>query len=66
MSAESRRLKIGDKVSTDFSGRFTVHEITEIKNGWLNSTSGIGFKVKPLVPRSTGDFIDADWFEIQP
>lgn len=65
MSCASRGLQVGAKVYTDFSGRFTNHVITAVVKPW-RSQSGVGFEVNPLVPRSTGGPIDADWFEPQP
>jgi hypothetical protein len=62
MSFSSRRLDVGAAVYTDFSGKITHHKITAVVvPTW--STSGIGFHVTPLVPKSSGDWIDADWFE---
>lgn len=61
MSAASRKLGVGAKVFTDFSGRITIHTITEVQR--MKSTSGIGFIVNPTVPKSTGGLICADWFE---
>lgn len=62
MSVASRKLQPGARVVTDFSGRLTVHTITErLEN--QNSTSRIMFAVQPVVPKSTGGAICADWFE---
>lgn len=61
MSKASRKLQVGAKVTTDFSGKITEHEITEVIR--MQSQSGIGFHVRPLVPKSSGGPIDADWFE---
>ena len=65
MSAASRMLQVGDKVTTDFSRRITQHTITERTDN-VNTSSRIGFKVKPIVPGSTGDWMCADWFEPAP
>lgn len=55
-------LKVGDKVKTDFSGRVTEHTITETDR-WKRSQSGLLFKVYPRVPKSSGSWMDAGWFE---
>jgi hypothetical protein len=60
MSA-ARACQVGDKVCTDFSGRLTLHTIIERHDGW-QSQSRIGFLVQPIVPKSTGGLVDADWF----
>ncbi len=65
MSAESRKAQVGDRVSTDFSGKFTDHRIVERVEGFP-SQSRVMFKVTPNVPKSTGAPIDADWFEVLP
>jgi hypothetical protein len=65
MSRTSRMLQVGAKVTTDFSGRLTEHEIIERAEN-VNSTSRIGFHVRPPVPKSTGGWLDADWFEPAP
>lgn len=57
-----KNLKVGDKVRTDFSGRFTEHTITE-RDTWKPSQSGVLFKVYPRVPKSSGSWIDSGWFE---
>lgn len=63
MSVASRALQVGDKVTTNFSGRRTVHTITERRENQV-SQSRILFRVTPYVPGSSGrDGIDADWFE---
>lgn len=63
-SHPARLCKIGDKVKTDFSGKITYHTIvnrcTDRTHGL--SQSGILFKLSPLVPKSGGGWIDADWF----
>lgn len=61
MSAPSRKLQVGSLVKTDFSGKWTKHEITERQDG-PGSQSGVQFKVKPVVPNSTGGWLDAGWF----
>jgi hypothetical protein len=63
VSKASRKLQVGARVITDFSGKFTKHEIIERVECWTVGQSGVGFRVRPLVPRSTGGLIDADWFE---
>lgn len=62
MSRASRELQVGARVTTDFSGRITEHEIIERIDGTCG-TSGIGFYVRPIVPGGTGGWLDADWFE---
>jgi hypothetical protein len=67
MSKASRQSQVGDQVSTDFSGKITEHRITErFEASPRTSQSGVMFKVSPAVPRSSGDPIDADWFEPSP
>lgn len=65
MSAASRVLKVGDKVTTDFSKRITKHTIAARRDD-INTSSRIAFKVVPIVPGSTGDWMCADWFEPAP
>jgi hypothetical protein len=60
MSRESRLLQPGAMVNTDFSGKWTAHKI--IERGEFRSQSGVGFRVAPIVPGSTGGLMDADWF----
>lgn len=62
MSRASRNLKVGDRVTTDFSRNITEHEIIE-RIKLPNSSSGVGFYVRPIVPGSTGGPICSDWFE---
>jgi hypothetical protein len=63
MSAASRVLQVGDKVKTKFSGRWTMHTITERRENQV-SQSRILFRVTPYVSGSSSrDGIDADWFE---
>lgn len=61
-----KKFKIGDVVSTDFSGKVTRHKITEIKYGQISQTK-ICFKVLPAVPGSSGlnALIDSAWFEYE-
>jgi hypothetical protein len=65
MSRASRKLQVGAEVVTDYSRRLTRHAIIERSDDRSNghSQSGIMFRVSPIVPGSTGDWIDADWFE---
>lgn len=63
MSQASRKLKVGAKVYTDFSGKITHHEITE-RLAPCSSQSKAMYKVAPIVPKSSGDWLDADWFEV--
>lgn len=56
-----KNLKVGDKVVTDYSGRITPHVITE-RDTWKPSQSGVLFKVKPPVPKSSGSWMDSGWF----
>jgi hypothetical protein len=63
MSRASRKLQVGAEVVTDFTRRgLTRHTITE-RLAPATSQSGVLFKVMPIVPGTTGDWIDADWFE---
>jgi len=62
MSIASRKLQVGATVVTDFSGRITQHTITD-RNGRASSQSRVLYKVEPVVPKSSGGWIDADWFE---
>ena len=63
MSFASRKCRVGDKVTTDYTGKITEHQITERLES-RGSQSGVMFKVRPMVPKSAGDWIDADWFEV--
>ena len=63
MSAASRQLQVGAAVYTDFSGKITYHTIIERTSQRFQSQSGIGFRVTPLIHKSGGGWIDADWFE---
>lgn len=65
MGKLSRQAQVGDKVSTDFSGKITEHRITERWEAH-GCQSGILFLVEPVVPKSSGCWIDADWFEVMP
>jgi hypothetical protein len=65
MSRASRALQVGAQVTTDYSGCITKHEIIERLDN-VSSTSRIGFHVCPLVPKSSGGWLDADWFEPAP
>jgi hypothetical protein len=62
MSRASRKLQVEAEVITDYARRLTRHTITE-RTEELPSGSGIMFKVRPIVPGSLGDWMDADWFE---
>ncbi len=63
MSRASRKLQIGDLVTTDFNrNTISQHLIVERKEP-ADTGSGIAFKVHPVIPRSSGGWIDADWFE---
>lgn len=65
MSRVSRSLQAGASVTTAFSRRFTEHTIIERcgDRSAGHSQSGIMFLVAPVVPGSTGGWMDADWFE---
>lgn len=54
--------QVGMKVKTDFSGKTTTHTIVEIDKT-RQSQSGVMFTVQPAVPKSGGEWIDADWFQ---
>ncbi len=62
MSRASRNLQVGDRVTTDFNRTWSEHVIVERMQP-ARTGSGIAFKVEPFVKGSTGDWIDADWFE---
>lgn len=57
----ARNAKAGDWVRTNYSGRLTEHRIMARMEG-ARSQSGIMFKLHPPVPKSSGGWIDADWF----
>lgn len=61
-----RYAKVGTKVRTDFSGKWTTHTITA-RMTLTPSQSGIALQVTPAVPKSSGadSFIDADWFKLE-
>ena len=62
MSIASRKLQVGARVTTDFSGKKTEHEIIErVERAYFQG--GVGFRVRPLAPGSSGGAISADWFE---
>lgn len=65
MSRASRALQVGAKVFTDYSGRHTEHQIIDRCDDRSegHSQSGIMFRVAPIVPKSSGAWMDADWFE---
>jgi len=62
MSRASRNLQIGDRVTTDFNRTWSEHVIIERMQPAITG-SGIAFRVAPIIKGSTGDWIDADWFE---
>jgi hypothetical protein len=64
MSEHSKRLEVGARVVTTFSGRITVHHITK-KIITPHCQSGVMFEVEPPVPKSSGGDakMDADWFQ---
>lgn len=59
----ARFAKVGMRVRTDFSGKVTTHTIAEISKAGI-SQSGVQFLVEPIVPKSGGDWLDADWFKL--
>jgi hypothetical protein len=63
VSAASRKLKVGAMVQTDFSGKWTVHKVFKRREG-PGSQSGVQFMLDPIVPKSSGGWMDADWFKI--
>jgi hypothetical protein len=63
MSIQSRALQVGDTVITDFSRTLTTHRIVAVCHKCV-SQSGTMYKVMPVVPKSSGGWIDADWFEV--
>jgi hypothetical protein len=65
MIRASRNLQIGDRVTTDFNRAWSEHVIIERKEPAVTS-SRIAFKVEPIVKGSTGDWMDAGWFEAAP
>lgn len=54
-------LNVGDIVKTNFSGTTTSHTITKKETG-ASSQSGVLLLLRPDVPKSSGGYIDADWF----
>jgi len=62
MIRASRDLQIGDRVTTDYNRDWSEHVIVERMQP-ARTGSGIAFKVEPFVKGSTGDWMDADWFE---
>lgn len=56
----ARLFHIGDVVLTDHSGRITRHTITRIT--LMQSQTGIGFIVSPMIPKSSGGLVDSSWF----
>lgn len=64
MSNAGRTLQVGDPCQIDFmlSGKPTSHTVIARKES-TNCQSGVLFLVLPDVPKSSGAWIDADWFE---
>lgn len=64
MSKAGRELQIGDECTIDYqlNGKPTKHKIVARMDN-SKSQSGVSFLVVPDVPRSSGGWIDADWFE---
>lgn len=58
----ARYAPVGTEVWTDFSGKRTNHVVVEKTRAQCQS--GVACKVEPPVPKSNGDWIDADWFEL--
>lgn len=66
MSRASRKLQVGAEVVTDFTCRgLTRHTITK-RLAPATSQSRVLFEVSPIIPGTTGGWIDADWFEPAP
>lgn len=64
----TRYVKVGAKVTTNYSGKETRHTVVEISKDMSHgfSQSNILFKVNPPVPKSgTDSWIDADWFNLR-
>lgn len=53
---------VGDRVATTFSGRKTTHRIVDRKIG--KSQTGVMFLLDPVVPTSSGRWIDSAWFRL--
>lgn len=63
MSRLKRAWKIGDEVTTTFSGKETKHKVIGTKRGDI-CESGLMILVSPPVPKSGAkSWIDANWFE---
>lgn len=64
MTSASKDLQVGDRVTTDFSGKVTHHEITE-RETTVFCSSGVAFKVRPTIPKSggPGSWLDSRWFK---
>lgn len=52
---------VGMAVETPYTGKMTQHIITA-RSTEMQSQSGVMFQVQPPVPKSTGEWMDADWF----
>lgn len=65
MSTASRKLEVGARVVTNYTNKLTAHTIIDRcddrSQGY--SQSGVMFRVAPIVPGTSGQWMDADWFE---
>ena len=59
----ARKLKIGDRVATNYSGFVTMHTVTE-RQEKASCGSGVLLMVSPVVQKSGGGWMDAAWFRI--
>lgn len=59
MSRASRNLQPGTMVETQYSGAWTGHMIAERRE---IRPGKVLFRLVPIVPKSTADWMDADWF----
>lgn len=62
MSKASRALQVGARVTTNYSKRLTEHAIIDRSEQEVCG-SGVAFRVAPIVPGSSGEWMCADWFE---
>ena len=58
-------LAVGDRVTTDFSGKWSEHTVAQIdRSPPYPCQSGVVVKVTPFVLKSGGDvWIDVAWFK---
>lgn len=59
------KFKMGDRVRTNWSGRWTLHEIVRITTERV-SQSGVMYKIHPALGDNWGDWYDEAWFIADP